>query len=163
MKFREKLALRILEKSDLTYEVEMPPELPDVVTNGHRLTYLRRASADRYNVINERLELHETDPDLISSRLKDFPGYHAPAIDFDFPASLVPSTTEDHYHLYISKPVTWRRYRKLLKALYRAGLIEQGFYRIARIRKQTLLFLPGKKHGQRGVGSQPATHQIVHR
>lgn len=71
----------------------------------------------------------ELDGNLIGSRLDLYGGPHAPVLDIDFEASLVPSSTEGHYHLYLDKPMTWRKYKKLLKAFYRAGIIERGYYR----------------------------------
>lgn len=65
--------------------------------------------------------------DLVTSELTD--GRHAPAIDLDVPAYLVPSRTEGNHHLYIEVPCSWRQYRRLLKALRDCGIIEPGYYR----------------------------------
>lgn len=74
---------------------------------------------------------------LISSRTKD--GQHAPALDIDFSARLVPSRSPDHYHLFLDKPMPWWRYRILLKVLAWCGIIEKGYYGASVARKQTFL------------------------
>lgn len=68
--------------------------------------------------------LHQAN--LVGSKLAD--GRHAPALDLDVPAKLIPSRTEGHSHLYIDVPMSWRQYRRLLKALAKAGVIEPGYY-----------------------------------
>jgi len=80
------------------------------------------------------------DANLISSKCCN--GQHAPAIDIDFPARLVPSSTEGHYHLYFDIQMPWWKYKRLLRALKNAGIVEKGFYKIAKRRKQTHLRLP---------------------
>lgn len=76
---------------------------------------------------------------LVSSELHD--GTHLPALDIDFKSKLVPSRTPGHFHLYLDgmRPLSWRRYRKLLKALMRAGVIEPGYYRASKARRATML------------------------
>lgn len=80
---------------------------------------------------------------LIGSKLPN--GNHAPVLDLDFPAHLVPSTTEGHFHLYLDKEVSWRQYSSLLWALREAGLIEDGYYKASIAREQTLVRIPGVK------------------
>lgn len=80
--------------------------------------------------------------DVVSSELTD--GRHAPALDLDVPAWLVPSRTEGHSHLYIDVPCTWKQYRKLLKALRDCGIIEPGYYNMALKRRATHLRRPDK-------------------
>jgi hypothetical protein len=55
-------------------------------------------------------------------------GTHTVMLDLDMPVTLMESSTPDHYHLYIDHVMSWSKYRKLLDALRKAGLIEQGFY-----------------------------------
>ena len=78
---------------------------------------------------------------LVSSLLPD--GRHAPVIDLDIPIRFVPSATPGHWHAYIERPMTWRQYRILLRAFYRAGLIERGFYWRGIQREATFVRLPG--------------------
>jgi hypothetical protein len=78
---------------------------------------------------------------LISSELGD--GKHAPCIDLDVPHQVVPSTTPGHGHLYIDVPMSWRRYKRLLRALYKAGVIEKGYYTASVDRKASYVRKPG--------------------
>jgi len=71
----------------------------------------------------------KTDPDnanLIASLLED--GMHAPVMDIDFSARLIPSSTSGHFHLYFNKLITWRQYRHLLKGFYKSGLMARSTY-----------------------------------
>lgn len=88
-----------------------------------------------------RVRQPEATANLVSSLLEN--GYHAPTLDIDIQTRLVPSTTPGHYHLYIDHPMTWRKYRKLLRALYKAGIIEEGFYNLSKQRKSTYVRKPG--------------------
>lgn len=54
-------------------------------------------------------------------------GSHLPVIDLDYPAKLVPSRTNGHWHLYLDKNVEWSKYQKVLLALADAGLVEEGY------------------------------------
>lgn len=83
----------------------------------------------------------ETTATLVSSLLEN--GMHAPTLDIDITSRLLQSSTTDHYHLYIDHPMTWRKYKRLLRALYRAGLIEKGFYKLSKQRKATFVRKPG--------------------
>lgn len=72
---------------------------------------------------------------LIGSLTKT--GLHAPVLDIDYPARLVPSSTPGHFHLYLDVEIPWHRYALALWALSVAGLIEPGFFRAAMARKLT--------------------------
>lgn len=80
---------------------------------------------------------------LVSSLCED--GSHAPVLDIDFGAQLIPSTTNGHFHLYLDKKMSWEKYRQLLEALYEAGIIQRGFYEMTLERKQSLVLAPGKE------------------
>lgn len=84
----------------------------------------------------------EKDAILVSSLCED--GMHAPVLDIDFSAYLVPSTTKDHFHLYLNKKMTWEQYAQLLKALHEAGIIQKGFYEGSLSRRQSMVLMPGK-------------------
>jgi hypothetical protein len=73
---------------------------------------------------------------------RDLSGTHTPLLDIDMPAALIPSSTEGHYHLYIDKEMTWREYKRFLKAMMKAGIIEKGYYKVSVKRKATQLRLP---------------------
>lgn len=64
-------------------------------------------------------------------------GCHAPVLDIDYPARLVPSSTPGHFHLYLDRAIPWHRYALVLWALQLAGLIEPGYARAAMARKAT--------------------------
>ena len=71
--------------------------------------------------------VHSFKANLVSSKLTD--GRHAPALDFDVPARLIPSRTEGHSHLYIDVPMRWWKYKLLLRVLSFVGIIEPGYKR----------------------------------
>lgn len=72
-------------------------------------------------------------------------GFHKPVLDIDFPAALLPSSTEGHYHLYLDKEVIWDDYVALLKALATCGIIEQGYANASIERGHTAVRLPWVK------------------
>jgi hypothetical protein len=72
-------------------------------------------------------------------------GWHTVMVDIDKDVRLVPSTTSGHWHLYIDVAMPWWRYRKLLRALKNAGIIEPGYYRASIMRGHTALRLPWVK------------------
>lgn len=78
---------------------------------------------------------------LISSRCPD--GMHAPVLDIDIPHRVVPSSTSGHSHLYLDVSLSWRKYKRLLRELSRAGVIEEGFYKSALRRGQSMVRPPG--------------------
>jgi hypothetical protein len=98
-------------------------------------------SEERYQRTEDTTHAH-----LVSSELSDSnhgsSGLHAPTLDLDMEASLIPSSTPGRYHLYIDHPLTWRKYKRLLRALARSGIIEKGFVRASIKRKRTQLRTP---------------------
>lgn len=107
---------------------------------------LKRLFAKMHDDHNEILPFDERfRADLVTSELTD--GRHAPALDLDVPAYLVPSRTEGHHHLYIEVPCSWKQYRKLLKALRDCGIIEPGYYRASVKAGRTHLRKPGRWDG----------------
>lgn len=81
--------------------------------------------------------VNEDDANVVSSRIDDGSGNHAPVLDIDFPAKLVPSSTADHYHLYLDTIVSWESYEKLLVALEDCGIISKGYMTASIARKAT--------------------------
>ena len=75
-------------------------------------------------------------------------GFHTVAIDVDVPVRVLKSSTHDHYHLLIDVPMPWWKYRRLLRALMEAGIIERGYYSASLRREGTFLRLPWVKKGQ---------------
>lgn len=69
---------------------------------------------------------------------------HAPVLDLDFPAMLVPSSTPGHFHLYLDKVMTWPEYEQLLEALEVAHVLEPGYVSASRARRATFVRDPEK-------------------
>lgn len=86
---------------------------------------------------------------LVTSQMRHRKGWHAPVLDIDVPHELVPSTTPGHAHLYIDVPMSWWRYKRLLKALAKAGVVEKGFVDASIRRGHTDVRVPWlKKEGK---------------
>ncbi len=84
----------------------------------------------------------EQDATLVSSEIVDS-DLHAPAIDLDIPAYLIPSSTPGHSHLYIDAEISWEKYERLLFAMADAGIIEEGYYLASVARHGSFLRRPG--------------------
>lgn len=86
--------------------------------------------AEKLNDLTDRREelapSDASDANLVGSARLD--GLHAPVLDVDKPVRLVPSTTTGHHHLYIDVPMSWRSYRRLLRALYLGGVVDRSVY-----------------------------------
>ena len=85
---------------------------------------------------------------MVSSKvIKDdgYSGLHTLMLDLDFPVTLIESSTPGHHHLYADKLMTWPQYRGVLRAMTKAGLIEQGYYDAARRQQATMLRPPWVK------------------
>lgn len=80
--------------------------------------------------------------DLVSSHVAGTKDMHAPCLDIDYAAELLPSSTQGHYHLFLNRQMPWRRYKKLLKALRKADIIEEGYYKMSMKRRGTFLRVP---------------------
>jgi hypothetical protein len=99
----------------------------------------------KVEVLKEALPEHAQ---MVSSKvLVDgrYSGSHTLMLDLDYPVTLMESTTTGHYHLYADIPMSWRNYRGVLKAMSKAGLIEQGYYRAALRQEATMLRPPWVK------------------
>lgn len=57
--------------------------------------------------------------------------WHYPVLDIDFPCELRPSKTEGHHHLLINRPMAWRHYKKILKSLAKAGVVDKDWVRLS--------------------------------
>lgn len=80
------------------------------------------------------------DAELIASLNAN--GKHRPLLDIDFPAAVIPSSTEGHCHLYIDKELEWKDYQKLLNVLADLGIIEHGYRGASLARGYSALRLP---------------------
>lgn len=67
---------------------------------------------------------------------------HYPVLDLDYHARLIPSSTPDHYHLYLDRPVDWGKFVVVLDAMADAGLLEDGYVKASKERKYTCVRLP---------------------
>lgn len=81
-----------------------------------------------------------SDAELIASLNAN--GKHRPLLDIDFPAAVIPSSTEGHCHLYIDKELEWKDYKKLLNVLADLGIIEHGYRGASLARGYSALRLP---------------------
>ena len=81
-----------------------------------------------------------SDAELIASLNAE--GKHRPLLDIDFPATVIPSSTEGHCHLYIDKELEWKDYKKLLNVLADLGIIEHGYRGASLARGYSALRLP---------------------
>lgn len=89
----------------------------------------------------------EEDAEVVSSEIGG--GQHCPVLDIDVPAYLVPSSTPGHSHLYIDLPMSWRTYRRLLRALARAGVLEKTYVDASIRRRHTAVRVPWLKKGDK--------------
>jgi hypothetical protein len=91
-------------------------------------------------------DVKEKEANLVTSRVAGVDNdVHAPVLDIDFEAQLVPSRTEGHYHLYLERPMHWETYSRLLHALAEAGIIQHGFLQASLQRHATCVRKPGAK------------------
>lgn len=110
----------------------------------HHVLYKDIRFQDEYGVGGwKRSPATIEDAQVVSSEIGN--GIHCPVLDIDFPAVLVPSSTEGHFHLYLEKPMTWWRYRRLLRALAYAGVIEKGYAKASIRRRHTAVRVPWLK------------------
>ncbi len=98
--------------------------------------YLRRRKTEvAYPASAELADL------VVVSRLPN--GKHSPVLDLDFSATLLPSSTPGHHHLYLDGLLLpWWRYRVLLRVLAWAGVIEKAYYKHSVRRRATAVRLP---------------------
>lgn len=150
----------------LTERIKNEPKPMNILESAHVIpselshaTYRVPALDRPYGVMSEerqrtRIEdSHIVSSEVLDSSMGHLPncstcpptGKHSVMLDIDIPAKLIPSSTEGHSHLYIDKEMSWREYRKLLRALMKAGIIEKGYYEVSVKRKATHLRLPWVK------------------
>lgn len=86
---------------------------------------------------------------IVSSKVLES-DYHAPVLDIDIPATLVPSSTPGHSHLYLDVECSWERYKELLTALAQCNIIEPGYANASFGRGFTAVRLPWIKKGEIG-------------
>lgn len=124
--------------------------LPDFI-KGRLLYRSSNLDEEKYHDTDRKVVTEYEEANLVSSRMP-FPGnrtrndqWHMPVIDLDFECHLEPSTTPGHSHLYVNRTVTWRQYKRLLRAMHEVGMIETGFLRLSIHRGATFVRRPGVK------------------
>lgn len=60
-----------------------------------------------------------------------------PVLEIEQSFRLVPSSTEDHYHLYLDQAMTWKDYETMLNVLGEVGILESGYVGSAIRRQRT--------------------------
>lgn len=118
----------------------------DSLSLPRRLYWLDRIGTSAQQTKDWPVDVQDSvNANLISSEIAEKNGIHAPALDLDFPCTLVPSTTPGHYHLYLDKAMTWDEYVMMLRILAVVGILEEGYVKAAIKRKKTLLRAPWVK------------------
>lgn len=123
----------------LKAKLKAPGKLPRVLRAGLLEGYTGRPSSpDKVTEIENA--------NLLTSEL-DYPGaehlrLHAPVLDIDYHAELIPSSTPGHYHLVLDKALPWDKYQKVMRVLADAGLIESGYARASSARGYSAIRLP---------------------
>lgn len=110
-----------------------------------RLFYKANLKDANDSIRQDRAIVSEEEGNLVSSEVAPGGVLHAPVLDIDFPAQLVPSSSEGHFHLYLDRVMTWDEYRVLLWTLWKVGIIEEGFYQLSIKRGATFVRKPGIK------------------
>jgi hypothetical protein len=115
-------------------------KVEELNTNWKELTDEQVAAEEAYHT-----PVAPEEANLVGSKTDLEPGGHLPVIDLDLPCHLEPSTTPGHYHLYINQVVEWDKFLNILKALYEAGIVQEGFYEMSKRRGQAFVRVPGVK------------------
>lgn len=131
------------------------PEIPGFIKD--RVLYLAdNLNSKDYHVTDRKAVSGYDEANLVSSALPQREAVprndqrHMPVIDLDFECHLEPSTTPGHSHLYVNREISWRQYKRLLRALHEAGMIEAGFLRLSIHRGATFVRRPGVRKGTGG-------------
>lgn len=136
----------------MKHAADWEPPYPAHDRPTYRLAETLPAVVDDYAYDPPRDVVSTVDRDRANLICSDLSGrrgaLHMPILDIDLPAALVSSSTPGNSHLYIGKAMTWRQYRKLLKALYKAGIIQYGFYAAAKRRGYTSVRTPWTRKGE---------------
>ena len=80
---------------------------------------------------------------------------HTFVVDIDLPATLMPSSTPGHSHLYIESYMSWSQYVKVLDAMAEAGIIEYGYVNASKARGFTAVRLPWIRRNDRRPDASP--------
>ena len=117
--------------------------LPSYVRRHRLATISTKDDNDEYT--NETVPTEELDKaEVVTSEVAEgaYKGLHRPILDIDLAATIIPSSTFGHGHLYINHTLTWGQYEKLLNVLAEVGIIEEGYARASIERQHTAVRLP---------------------
>lgn len=92
---------------------------------------------------------------VVTSLLPGDGDLHAPVLDIDIPATLIPSSTPGHAHLYLDVALPWDKYCRLLGALHDAGIIQLGFLDHSQARHRSVVRMPWVQKHQPMTTSAP--------
>jgi hypothetical protein len=98
---------------------------------------------------DEATTVSEAEANIVTSYLGG--ELHAPVLDIDFGARLLPSSTPGHFHLYLEKAMTWDNYCGLLKALGAVGILEEGYVKASLRRGYSSVRKPGVYKQEEGT------------
>jgi hypothetical protein len=141
---------QLLDEAEPKVELLYDPTLDDYRIPSkfnHRYYTIENWLSEDYDS-DENLKIAPVEKAHLVSSEVHVPGkraQHSVVLDIDIPATLVPSTTAGHHHLYIDAAMSWRDYKNLLKALSRAGVIEPGFANASIRRKHSSVRVPWLK------------------
>ena len=85
---------------------------------------------DGYDVIygTETMEVPRHEATLIGSRLRES-REHLLVLDIDLPVEVHGSKTPGHHHVIFGQPMSWWRYKRTVKALAKAGVVDREWAR----------------------------------
>lgn len=90
----------------------------------------------------QRIAVSEEAANLVSSLNEN--GLHSPLLDIDYAARLVPSSSANHFHLYLDGvEMPWWKYKLLLRVLAFVGIVQPGYVKHSINRKMTMVRKPG--------------------
>lgn len=144
----------IKSPNQMRREAQAAMEIPGAI---RRMFYKDVKWKDDYGNANfSRVVATRTDAEVVTSEVIQSQnenialtnGLHSPVLDIDIPAHLVPSSTPGHSHLYFDHLMTWRQYKRFLKALAKVGILENGYVKASIRRGHTAVRVPWLKKGE---------------
>ena len=120
---------------------ELLDQLP-AFARGHQLATIPEAESADDDYESEHVRTEDIDKADIMLSFDKETNLHRPVLDIDFQLFTVPSSTPGHFHLYLDKPMSWPKYKRLIDALADAGIIEGGYASVSIDRKYTSVRLP---------------------
>lgn len=109
----------------------------------HKFIKDLNATGEDYTQGDDGVTTSEQEANIVTSHMGVGGELHAPVLDIDFGAQLLPSSTPGHFHLYFEKAMTWDNYCGLLKALGDVGILEPGYVKASLRRGYSSVRKPG--------------------